>query len=278
LMAQKYITNPLLLDMKNKFDLRVYMLVASTNPFIVYYHDGYLRVSLNSFDQFSDDRATHLTNTYVAEKKFAEAREQNKTINGMDADQLKDYHLWSFERLEKYLLESGKVTDPKWLDNYLRPALQKAFIHLIRMTGSAFWKQSNVYELFGLDFMLDENMELWYIECNPNPLLDGVMTDMITRMLTDLMEIEHAYYRSRMRRLVKVVKDFQARIKRSNKITSGELKRWKASYQSEAKNRLEPQYQISKANTFKLIMDESKPGAQAYLGILPDECVKNQIA
>jgi len=53
LIAQKYITNPLLLDLENKFDLRVYMLLSSTNPIIGYYHDGYLRVSLNKFNRSS---------------------------------------------------------------------------------------------------------------------------------------------------------------------------------------------------------------------------------
>jgi len=55
LMAQKYIGNPLLLDMNNKFDIRVYLLIASTNPVIAFYHDGYLRVSVNPFDKFSKD-------------------------------------------------------------------------------------------------------------------------------------------------------------------------------------------------------------------------------
>ena len=55
LLAQKYIDNPLLLDKNNKFDFRIFMLLASTNPFLAYYHDGYLRVSLNSFDLASKD-------------------------------------------------------------------------------------------------------------------------------------------------------------------------------------------------------------------------------
>ena len=55
LLAQTYINNPLLLDKKNKFDFRVYMLIASTNPFIVYYHDGFLPLSLDEFDPFSKD-------------------------------------------------------------------------------------------------------------------------------------------------------------------------------------------------------------------------------
>jgi len=55
LVAQTYITNPLVLDYNNKFDFRVYLLVASTNPLIAFYHDGFLRVSLHTYDKFSND-------------------------------------------------------------------------------------------------------------------------------------------------------------------------------------------------------------------------------
>jgi len=55
MVAQQYISNPLLLDKQNKFDFRIYMLVASVKPLIVYYHDGFLRVSLSKYDLFSQD-------------------------------------------------------------------------------------------------------------------------------------------------------------------------------------------------------------------------------
>ena len=53
LLAQYYIANPLLLDKNNKFDFRIYMLVASVDPLVVFYHDGFLRVSLQSYDKNS---------------------------------------------------------------------------------------------------------------------------------------------------------------------------------------------------------------------------------
>ena len=55
LLAQAYVSNPLLLDMNNKFDFRVYMLIASTNPLIVYYRDGLLKASLYSYEKNSTE-------------------------------------------------------------------------------------------------------------------------------------------------------------------------------------------------------------------------------
>jgi len=269
LIAQKYITNPLLLDLGNKFDMRVYMLIASTNPLMVFYHDGYLRVSVNPFDKNSKDRATHLTNTAVAEKKFEEAEKGNKTINGMTAKQLKEYHLWTFGKLQNYLLNSSKINNTNWLDDYLRPSLQKAFIHLVRMTNSGFWKKSNVYELHGLDFMLDENLQLWFIECNPNPLLDGVKPMLISRMLNDLFEIQYALYRSRMTRIIDVINKMQKETVESQKANATQ---WKKEYQAAERNRIDTKFAISKNNTWKPIMDENLKGSKAYFGHIPEQC------
>ena len=49
ILAQRYISNPLLIE-GHKFDFRIYMLIASTDPLIVYYHDGFLRLSLLKYD------------------------------------------------------------------------------------------------------------------------------------------------------------------------------------------------------------------------------------
>jgi len=45
-----------------------------------------------------------LTNTHLAESVFKEAK--SKKINGMTEQELRDYHIWKFDKLEKYLLES----------------------------------------------------------------------------------------------------------------------------------------------------------------------------
>jgi tubulin polyglutamylase TTLL1 len=275
IIAQKYITNPLLLDRNNKFDFRMYMFIASTNPLITYYHDGYMRVSVNEFEKTSKDRATHLTNTYLAEKKFAEAREENKTINGMNAEELKDYHLWDFMDLQEYLLEIGKINDTNWLDNYLRPEFKKALVHIMRASSYTFWKQSNLYELFGLDFMLDEDLKLWFIEANPNPLLTGVKPELIERMLLDMFEIQYAYYHSRMKRVLNVIQKMQIDAKVNDKVDYG---MWRKEYQEAVKNRLEPEYKLSGNNTFSLFIDQNLlPSSAAYFGYLDEACLSPEI-
>jgi len=272
IIAQTYITNPLLLDLNNKFDFRVYMLVASTNPLMVYYHDGFLRVSLSLYDKNSSDKNVHLTNTHLSKELFADAEENNKTILGMTADELRDYQMWTFERLGDYLYKDGKVEDPNWVENTLKPQFYQAFIHTVRMSAHAFWNQSNVYEMFGLDFMLDDELNLWFIECNSSPQLIGTndhKTKFLITMLTDLFEIQYGLYRSRMKRVLEVIKRVSRASAESGNIDYTE---WRKVYAEAAVNRFEPEYEVSEKNSFKLIMDMSKKGPEAFFGHLDDEC------
>jgi len=273
LIAQTYITNPLLLDLNNKFDFRVYMLVASTNPVIVYYHDGFLRVTLQTYNKHSTDKNVHLTNTHLAKDLVATAKATGVDLNGMTPEQMLNYQMWSFDRLQEYLYSVNKTDDPKWVDNYLRPAFQKAFVHAARMSHHAFWKQSNVYEMFGLDFMLDDELNLWFIECNASPQLIGtneLKTKFLVTMLRDLFEIQYGLYRSRMRRLLTVIKKMNIDAAQDGNI---DYDNYRTLYAQAAKNRFEPEYEISSTNTFKLIMDENLDGPERYMNLLDPECV-----
>lgn len=57
----RYIQNPLLLKGK-KFDVRSYLLIACTSPFMVFFRPGYVRLTCNLYDPRSSDPSTHLTN------------------------------------------------------------------------------------------------------------------------------------------------------------------------------------------------------------------------
>ena len=64
----RYISRPLLIR-NRKFDIRVHWLVAWTKPLLVFYNHkaSVVRLSLNLYREFDNDRATHLTNLV---KKF----------------------------------------------------------------------------------------------------------------------------------------------------------------------------------------------------------------
>jgi len=57
----RYISTPLLLE-ERKFDLRVYMLIANTSPFVVLYRKGYVRLCLGDYRTDTDIMSAHLTN------------------------------------------------------------------------------------------------------------------------------------------------------------------------------------------------------------------------
>ena len=48
-VIQRYITNPLLVHGR-KVDLRAYLLVASTDPYIVLFRPGYVRLAMDQYD------------------------------------------------------------------------------------------------------------------------------------------------------------------------------------------------------------------------------------
>jgi len=43
--------------------------------------------------------------------------------------------------------------------------MRKAVTHLANATIHKMEKGSNLYEIFGCDFMLDNDLKVWFIEC-----------------------------------------------------------------------------------------------------------------
>jgi len=50
-----------------KFDLRVYMLIANTCPFVVLYRKGYVRLCIGDYKPDTDVMTSHLTNQVLYE-------------------------------------------------------------------------------------------------------------------------------------------------------------------------------------------------------------------
>jgi len=277
-IIQNFVDKPLLVE-GHKFDFRIYLLVASTNPVIAFYHDGFLRVSVHKYDINSKDKSVLLTNTELSKGAFKQAA-NGTLINGMNETELRNFQMWNFNRLHNYLMETGKVSDPQWIDNYLRPEFKKAMIHLIRMSQSTFVKISSVYELFGVDFMLDEEMNLWFLECNSSPVMTGTSEEkekFMIQMLKDHFEIVIGLLRSRTIRIINYVNEVTVALKsfrnENGKFELRELNQKKEHFKFIIQNKFEPEYEPSPLNSWSRIVDENFNGTARYMNLIEEKCL-----
>jgi len=277
-IVQNYVHNPLLLD-GHKFDFRMYMLIASTNPLMAYYHDGFLRVTLAEYDVSSGEKKALLTNLALNKQIYDDVKGGN-LYKGMDEESLKLAQQWNFDRLQEYLLEKGIVTDPNWLDNYLRPEFKKAMVHLLRLSSFSFLKHSSLYELYGVDFMLDENLNLWFIEANSSPAIEGYsipMEKFIVKMVRDHFELMTGLLRSRMKRIVDYINylDLKGIVKNKTqgRVVIQNIKEKVEHFNSISKNYFEDEFLPSSDNGFVKILDENLYGVDRYQNLLGYKCL-----
>jgi len=277
-LMQYSVHNPLLLNGR-KFDFRIYMLIASVNPKIVYYHDGLLRVSLSNYDPNNLSKFSLMPNSDENDEVIRKARLKGD-YQGKTAEEIREEYMWSLERLRDYLLENGYISDPDWLDNYLRPEFKKAMIHLVRMAGNDYLKISSVYELHGLDFILDENLKLWFIETNCRPAIEETTPfsrELFRKMFLDQYEIVIGLLRSRMKRVYEYVNHI---IQREEAVWGSDGKVYMKNkpeklkeFKEVIKNYFEPEFEPRKGNSFSKVMDENLTGVQRFSGLISKECL-----
>lgn len=277
-IMQVAIHNPLLFN-GHKADFRIPMIIASTNPMMVYYHDGFLRVSLEEFSLESEERGSFVTNIAVSQRVFDIAR-TNGTYEGKNETELRADAVWTFKTVHEHLMKTGKVTDPNWLDNYLRPEIKKMMVHLIRMSQGPFFKQSSIFEIYGLDIMLDDDLNLWFIEANSKPGMEGFSHEikgLFKEFLTDSMEIVFGLLRSRTKRIINYVnsltRDGKAWKIKGNDVYIEDLETKIEAFKEITKNYFEPEFEPSPTNSLSKVVDENYFGTQRYGNYLARDCL-----
>ncbi|EAS06053.1 tubulin-tyrosine ligase family protein (macronuclear) [Tetrahymena thermophila SB210] len=179
-IIQRYIESPLLLD-KKKFDMRVYVFIACTDPLLVLYNPGYLRLSMNDYNKENVDdnneKFTHLTNAAIQKKHPNFQKNKENTI-------------WSVERFEKYVMQNYNVS-LKQLDE-LKKKIKSVLTYVIRSAEKKLDKKQGCFELLGCDILLGSDFTPYLIEMNHNPALHldtVVQSQVIPQVVNDALEI-----------------------------------------------------------------------------------------
>lgn len=176
-VVQKYIESPFLMR-NRKFDIRVWVLVNQDMD-LFFFREGYIRMSSAEYsvDRLEDDYI-HLTNNAI---------QRNCPTYGTqeDGNQL------SFQDLQMYMKENCPQVDfNRDIVEKMKVQTQIAFSSVSKKLNAM--RRKHCFELFGLDFMLDSDLNCWLIEANTNPCIEEssrLLKTLLPRMLDDMFKL-----------------------------------------------------------------------------------------
>lgn len=185
IVVQKYIENPLLIDGR-KFDIRAYMIVVCMKPYLVLYQAGYVRMSLNTYttENFAKDKITHLTNNSVQK-------------NHPDYKNLKEKSIISIDSLVENIITMGKIQSKEEYSVKVDKKIQEIMKLIFTVIKDKLDRKFGCFELFGFDFLLDDNLNPYLIEINTNPALytdTQVQKDLLPKLVEDIVKMSLAVH------------------------------------------------------------------------------------
>ncbi|XP_043119727.1 tubulin polyglutamylase TTLL5 isoform X2 [Puntigrus tetrazona] len=169
ILVSRYISNPLLID-GFKFDMRLYVLVTSYDPLLIYlYEEGLARFATVKYDHATSNiknQFMHLTN-YSVNKKSSD-------YVSCDDPEVEDYgNKWSMSAMLRYLRQEGKDTTLLMgqIEDLIIKALLSAELHIATACKMFVPHRCNCFELYGFDVLIDSNLKPWLLEVNLSPSL-----------------------------------------------------------------------------------------------------------
>lgn len=171
MIIQRYISNPCLLENRQKFDLRIYVLLTSVDPLRVYvYKEGLVRFASSKYTIQEDgiiDQYMHLTNYFINKNSIG------YKINN-DCDSLNGSK-WTLTRFWRHLEEHYPSVNTKQLWSKIIDIIVKTVIScespMYKYSRQNCKNDYTSYELFGFDIILDEDFKPWILEVNITPSL-----------------------------------------------------------------------------------------------------------
>jgi len=189
IIATHYIYNPHLINGR-KYDMRLYLLVTGYTPLKIYlFDDGLARFCSEEYDlnpEKMSDRYIHLTN-YSINKTSANFA-QNDSVTDEFGEK------WTLHTLKKYFEKNKLDFEPVWLK--IKDIIVKVILSVtgiaIPLVKSFKLSSGNLFELYGVDILLDETLNPWLMEVNLNPSLNcdsQLDLKVKSKLLTDIFNI-----------------------------------------------------------------------------------------
>ena len=184
-----YVYNPHLINGK-KYDLRLYLLVTGYTPLKIYLFDnGLARFCSEKYDldpEKMQDKYVHLTNYSI--NKTSENFEQNDSVDKEFGDK------WTLHTLKAHFEKNGLNFDKVW--EKIKDIIVKVVLSVsdiaIPLIKQFDLSSGNLFELYGVDILLDETLEPWLMEVNLNPSLNcdsQLDLKVKSHVLTDIFNI-----------------------------------------------------------------------------------------
>jgi len=224
-IVQKYIEKPLLIN-KRKFDIRCYGLITcyNGNSKGYFYKEGYLRTASREFTLKNlSAKIIHLTNEAVQVKyeDFGKFEPGNKM---------------TYQDLNKYIETNFPELNLDFYEHLL-PQIKKIVTDTMRATHKKLDPngKQQTFEIFGYDFMIDEDFHVYLIEANINPCLEikspvtarivPYMLDNAFRIALDpLYQPSHEFYSSKKSSGNEILPELKYELIYDSKIDDAELK------------------------------------------------------
>lgn len=134
-----------------------------------------MRTSSDSYSLSNENNYVHLTNNCL--QKYGDNYGKHEDGNTL-----------GFEAFQKYLDKEFSRYGVSVEDHFI-PRIKDLMLDVylsVRKTLNPH-KRKNSFELFGFDFLIDEDFRVWLIEVNTNPYL-GVPNDYIRELLPKMID------------------------------------------------------------------------------------------